>query len=95
MSKTVPSLPLALQDFPVGGWQIPYYTPAGLIGGALMLASFVGKMFVVLFLLMQLRWTVPRFRFDQLLHLGWKNILPLALANFIVTIWAVYLRSHS
>jgi len=78
----------------LGGWQIPFYAPAGLLGGALMLAAFVGKMFLVLFFLMQLRWTVPRFRFDQLLHLGWKNILPLALLNFIVTIWAVYLRSH-
>jgi NADH-quinone oxidoreductase subunit H len=74
----------------LGGWQIPFYEPSGLVGAAGMLGAFTIKVFVVLFLLMQVRWTVPRFRFDQLLHLGWKNILPLALANFMVTIWAVY-----
>ncbi len=79
----------------LGGWQIPFYTPAGLIGGALMLASFVGKVLLVLFVLMQIRWTLPRFRFDQLLHLGWKNVLPLALLNFLATIWLVYARTHS
>ncbi|MBI3554365.1 MAG: NADH-quinone oxidoreductase subunit H [Elusimicrobia bacterium] len=78
----------------LGGWTIPFYEPHGALGAVLMLASFTVKLFVTLFLLMQVRWTLPRFRFDQLLHLGWKNVLPLALANFIVTIWAVYLRSR-
>ncbi|MBI4677439.1 MAG: NADH-quinone oxidoreductase subunit H [Elusimicrobia bacterium] len=68
--------------------------PAGLHGpilAALMLGSFTAKVALVLFVLMQIRWTLPRFRFDQLLDLGWKNILPLALANFLVTAWAIYL----
>jgi NADH-quinone oxidoreductase subunit H len=78
----------------LGGWQIPFYVPEGIIGGACMVGSFVLKVFLTLFLMMQIRWTLPRFRFDQLLNLSWKSILPLALANFFVTIWAVYLRSH-
>lgn len=79
----------------LGGWTIPFLDlpSMGLLGGALMVASFVGKMMLLLFLLMQIRWTLPRFRFDQLLDLGWKNILPLALLNFLVTAWAVYLQS--
>jgi NADH-quinone oxidoreductase subunit H len=75
----------------LGGWHIPFYEPAGLLGGALMLLSFTLKVLAVLFLLMQVRWTLPRLRFDQLLHLGWKNILPLALLNFLITVWVAYL----
>ncbi|MBI5245973.1 MAG: NADH-quinone oxidoreductase subunit H [Elusimicrobia bacterium] len=77
----------------LGGWTIPglELRTMGLLGGALMLASFIGKMMFLLFLLMQIRWTLPRFRFDQLLDLGWKNLLPLALINFLATVWVVYL----
>lgn len=75
----------------LGGWQVPFFVPEGLIGGAVMVSVFSFKVLCILFLLMQIRWTLPRFRFDQVLDLGWKNILPLALGNFIVTVWAVYL----
>jgi NADH-quinone oxidoreductase subunit H len=90
----------------LGGWQIPgldfsrpFYEGVSLFGwnltgavtGALMVLSFTLKAQLVLMLLMQLRWTLPRFRFDQVLDLGWKNILPLALLNFIVTVWGVLL----
>ena len=77
----------------LGGWSIPGLDlpSMGLLGGVLMVASFVAKIMLMLFLLMQVRWTLPRFRFDQVLDLGWKNILPLALLNFIATAWVVYL----
>jgi NADH-quinone oxidoreductase subunit H len=86
----------------LGGWLIPglnltalgrstawHYMP--LVAAALMLASFTFKVLALLFLLMQIRWTLPRFRFDQLLDLGWKNLLPLSLLNFLATVWGVYL----
>lgn len=77
----------------LGGWLIPGLDlpSMGLLGGALMVASFTTKVMLLLFLLMQIRWTLPRFRFDQVLDLGWKNLLPLSLVNFVVTVWAVYL----
>ena len=77
----------------LGGWAVPFLDlpSMGLLGGALMLASFSIKVLALLFLLMQIRWTLPRFRFDQLLDLGWKNLLPLSLINFLVTVWGVYL----
>ena len=76
----------------LGGWTIPFVDlpSMGLVGGVLMLASFVTKIMLLLFLLMQLRWTLPRFRFDQLLDLGWKNLLPLSLLNFLATVWILY-----
>lgn len=77
----------------LGGWQVPFL-PAGLpslLTAALQVAAFVVKLSVLLFLLMQVRWTLPRFRFDQLLDLGWKLLLPLALINFLATAWAAYL----
>lgn len=77
----------------LGGWLIPGLDlqAMGLLGGVLMLASFTVKVMLLLFLLMQIRWTLPRFRFDQLLDLGWKNLLPLSLFNFLATVWGVYL----
>ncbi len=75
----------------LGGWHVPGAALPGLAGGVLMVASFTAKVLLVLFLLMQIRWTLPRFRFDQLLDLGWKNLLPLALLNFVATAWGVYL----
>ncbi len=75
----------------LGGWQVPFVEPVGVWGGLLMVASFTVKVLVLLFVLMQVRWTLPRFRFDQVLDLGWKNVLPLALANFALTIWVVAL----
>jgi NADH-quinone oxidoreductase subunit H len=75
----------------LGGWQIPFVALTGWLGGAAMIAAFTAKTMLVLVLMMQLRWTLPRFRFDQVLSLGWKNILPLSLLNFIVTIWGVFL----
>ena len=81
-----------------GGWQVPYLMPDGfhfpwgaellvsnIVYVLLGVASFSFKCFVFLFVFMQLRWTLPRFRYDQLMSLGWKGLFPIAVANVVVT----------
>jgi NADH-quinone oxidoreductase subunit H len=46
---------------------------------------FMMKVSFFLFLFLWIRWTIPRFRYDQLMNLGWKKLIPLALANMIIT----------
>lgn len=48
-------------------------------------AVFFIKIFAFIFFFMWVRWTIPRFRYDQLMHLGWKVLIPLAIANIVVT----------
>lgn len=67
----------------LGGWQGP--GPA-----ALGIVWFVLKLSVLLFFFIWVRWTFPRFRYDQLMNLGWKVLLPLSLANLVVTAFAAY-----
>ena len=81
-----------------GGWQVPYLQADGihLPGGAslglpqivvalLQVASFMLKVVFFCWLQIMIRWTVPRFRYDQLMRLGWLGLLPLALLNVVVT----------
>ncbi|MBI3091860.1 MAG: NADH-quinone oxidoreductase subunit NuoH [Candidatus Tectomicrobia bacterium] len=68
----------------LGGWQVPYLEQAGLPPLLLSLAqvlAFVLKVGVMLFFFVWVRWTLPRFRYDQLMRLGWKITLPLAILN--------------
>ena len=51
--------------------------------GVLSIAIFLGKVLVLIFFFMWVRWTVPRFRYDQVMKLGWQKLLPLAIANLI------------
>ncbi|HWJ22489.1 MAG TPA: NADH-quinone oxidoreductase subunit NuoH [Gemmatimonadaceae bacterium] len=72
-----------------GGWNLPFYTgdDAAAVGGGIVLLSavwFVAKVLFFLFLFMWIRWTLPRFRYDQLMSLGWKFMLPLALTYIVV-----------
>jgi len=71
-----------------GGWHVPGLTALGLEGWALALAQvagFVLKVGIILIFFIQVRWTLPRLRYDQLMNLGWKVMLPLALLNVLVT----------
>ncbi|MDQ3129722.1 MAG: NADH-quinone oxidoreductase subunit NuoH [Acidobacteriota bacterium] len=78
----------------LGGWYLPglsYIFAPGSIPYALVShVGFIGKICAFLFLYIWIRGTLPRFRFDQLMNFGWKFLLPLALANVILTIVLVY-----
>jgi NADH-quinone oxidoreductase subunit H len=89
-----------------GGWQVPYLLPDGfhfpwgwtfpisqwayvLVG----VASFSTKVLIFCWLFMQLRWTLPRFRYDQLMRLGWLGLFPISVVNVLVTASALALFS--
>ncbi|MBI2358102.1 MAG: NADH-quinone oxidoreductase subunit H, partial [Deltaproteobacteria bacterium] len=81
-----------------GGWQVPYLARDGFhfpwgaawllphLGVVLLqVAAFTLKVIFFCWLFVLLRWTLPRFRYDQVMRLGWKMLLPLALLNLMVT----------
>jgi NADH-quinone oxidoreductase subunit H len=75
----------------LGGWNpLPWVPLAPLIaglpmwlGGLIAIAIFLGKVTFFIFLFMWVRWTLPRFRYDQVMKIGWQKLLPLAIANLI------------
>jgi NADH-quinone oxidoreductase subunit H len=72
----------------LGGWQVPYLELLALPSGVvvmLQVLAFVLKVAFLLFFFQWVRWTVPRFRYDQLMNLGWKVMLPIALLNVVAT----------
>jgi NADH-quinone oxidoreductase subunit H len=73
----------------LGGYEVPFFPEAPWF---LQLGAFLVKTSFFLFLFLWVRWTLPRFRFDQLMHLGWKAMLPLSLANTFVTGAIISLR---
>jgi len=74
-----------------GGWHGPIGGPP-LVQALLPVFWFVAKVFVFIFLYIWVRGTLPRFRYDQLMAFGWKFLLPLAIANLVVTALVVTLR---
>lgn len=69
-----------------GGYMIPFFDlPEGIWGTVISGASFVAKTGFFLFLFIWVRWTLPRFRYDQLMDLGWKVMLPLSLGVIVLT----------
>lgn len=78
-----------------GGWTLPIAgldQPATtLFDGWLQIGIFLTKMIFVMFMIIWVRWMWPRFRYDQLMDLGWRRFIPLSLLNIVVTalvIWA-------
>lgn len=85
-----------------GGWQVPYLMRDGFHfpwGGTLLLphlavvllqvGAFIFKVIFFCWLQILLRWTVPRFRYDQVMRLGWKMLLPAALVNVMITAFVI------
>ena len=77
----------------LGGWTLPFAglnEPAdSLLMGLLQIGIFIGKLLLFMGLFIWVRWMLPRFRYDQLMDIGWKRFVPLSLANIILT--AIYL----
>ncbi|HIG80499.1 MAG TPA: NADH-quinone oxidoreductase subunit NuoH [Verrucomicrobiales bacterium] len=77
----------------LGGWTLPFAglneTAESLGMGLLQVGIFIGKLLLFMGLFIWVRWMLPRFRYDQLMDIGWKRFVPLALANIVVT--AIYL----
>jgi NADH-quinone oxidoreductase subunit H len=84
----------------LGGWTIPYLSTETIIGGIsptfgvgfatglcmlLHFGAFMAKVFFMIWVQMLIRWSMPRFRYDQVMDLCWKGLLPLSIANILVT----------
>lgn len=72
----------------LGGWQFPYLQSFGLPQvwiSIIQIITFLVKVLCILLFFIVIRWTIPRFRYDQLMNLGWKVMLPLSIANILMT----------
>ena len=88
----------------LGGWHLPWIdqllyhgaqpVATGWLGMLLKFVVFWGKVIAFLFFYMWVRWTLPRFRFDQLMNLAWRGMIPLSLATFVMASVFVYLRQE-
>jgi len=72
----------------LGGWHGPFLPPV------LSFVWFFAKVFALIFFFMWVRWTFPRFRYDQLMGLGWKALLPISILNMVATAIWVWWRTN-
>jgi NADH-quinone oxidoreductase subunit H len=77
-----------------GGWDIPFWTGDNAVAVSwwvtlLTAAAFAAKVCFFLFFYMWVRWTLPRFRYDQLMGLGWKFMLPVIIAYVVIVAGAI------
>jgi NADH-quinone oxidoreductase subunit H len=84
-----------------GGYDIPFVNDGDLAGkigynwlAVLEALSMFVKVAIFIFAFMWVRWTIPRFRYDQLMNLGWKTLIPLSLINMIITALVVLLKEN-
>ena len=80
-----------------GGYDIPFLDESTLspnLAAGLGILSLMFKVVIFIFVFMWIRWTIPRFRYDQLMNLGWKKLIPLALFNMLLTGFIVLLKDN-
>jgi NADH-quinone oxidoreductase subunit H len=77
----------------LGGWLSPLPTSWFILGYIPGVIWYLAKVVVLLFIMMWIRWTLPRLRYDRLMNLGWKVLLPLGLLNIMITGTIVALRA--
>jgi NADH-quinone oxidoreductase subunit H len=71
-----------------GGYDLPFFNESSVapnIAALIGVGTLLIKIVLFIFLFMWIRWTIPRFRYDQLMNLGWKTMIPLALFNLLLT----------
>lgn len=79
----------------LGGWHLPFIAEATSAYPGLWLVKLLilcGKAFAFICLMIMLRWTIPRFRFDQLMELAWKVMIPLSLANLVMVMFCMHFQ---
>ena len=79
-----------------GGYNFPFMHSMGLSANLVTILGVIAlfiKIFAFIFFFMWVRWTIPRFRYDQLMDLGWKVLIPLAIANIVITgVWITFIK---
>lgn len=92
-----------MAGFYFGGYNFPFaqelYHALGLEQGSWVISligfgAYFTKVLIFISTFMWIRWTIPRFRYDQLMNLGWKTLLPLSLLNLAITVVVEFFRGH-